>query len=934
MPHRPLWSPSLLSPRCSPVAILLAAATFTPLAAFAQPINDACINATTLTSGVAASGTLVDATLEPLDTGPLCPDFVTTDVWYRFEVPEPGAYQFVLNGPQVSDLSLAVTNGCPGIFVAVLSCTGSTNGQPITVPFQAFFNEQLFFRVSSASGVGSNFTITAGPMPPPVNDECAGALPLTLDSTITASNISATTSLALNTPVLCRSINPGIEGGADIFYRFTPPFTSTFDFSLCGSELDSVISLHSGCPATSSNVIACNDNAALNFCADQFGFSTSTSYLAGIPLQQGQTYYLRVAGTRFVDFETGELLLPSRGITKVTVSQAAPATAPTNDTCETATPLLPDTFITGTTLNAAGTPGACATDDPWDVWYSYTSSASTTQIIGFKLQDMDFANAATMSLYSACGSDPIACETFNPVTNPIMHLYAAVEPGATVRLRIAGAQGIDDTFRLGTIVEGDAASNLTCATAQSVALNEVVSLNTAAAATRLFGELACNPEIILGDFSPLWYSFTAPTDGYYRFGTDAPDEQQTTLNLYTACGAPSQICRFAGDNQSVNPNAAAASIFVSQGQTILARVAKAGTRRSDASFTVTSLPPPPPVINDDCATAIAIPSMPFAGSVDVTLAQADERACSNFAPTLNGIWYTYTPASDVLFFGRAIYPDTNDAFVSVWEGTCDNLQELGCPTIAHSPIPMSAGVTYTIMMGVPTFVGQPINIPYGSTIDFSLLALPAAPNDTCDTAQVVGAVPAEFDFDPRGATAEFPRPTCAIGLLDQFENSTWYKLTTQTAGTLTFTGEAELNELNYEPVGVLYEAPCNERVEIACAAPINENGLPTNRFTLTHELEAGRTYYLATGLWGFNAGGPMRVTINYTGVITPECDDIDFNNNDVFPEDQDVIDFFRVLAGAECSTCNDIDVNNNSVFPEDQDVIDFFNLLAGGNCPL
>jgi hypothetical protein len=62
------------------------------------------------------------------------------------------------------------------------------------------------------------------------------------------------------------------------------------------------------------------------------------------------------------------------------------------------------------------------------------------------------------------------------------------------------------------------------------------------------------------------------------------------------------------------------------------------------------------------------------------------------------------------------------------------------------------------------------------------------------------------------------------------------------------------------------------------------------------------------------------------------CDSIDFNRNGVFPEDQDVIDFFNVLAGAACGTCSDIDFNNNSVFPEDQDVIDFFNVLAGGTC--
>jgi hypothetical protein len=65
------------------------------------------------------------------------------------------------------------------------------------------------------------------------------------------------------------------------------------------------------------------------------------------------------------------------------------------------------------------------------------------------------------------------------------------------------------------------------------------------------------------------------------------------------------------------------------------------------------------------------------------------------------------------------------------------------------------------------------------------------------------------------------------------------------------------------------------------------------------------------------------------------CDSIDFNQNTVFPEDQDVIDFFNVLAGGECSagnTCSDIDFNNNTVFPEDADVIDFFTVLAGGEC--
>ena len=78
------------------------------------------------------------------------------------------------------------------------------------------------------------------------------------------------------------------------------------------------------------------------------------------------------------------------------------------------------------------------------------------------------------------------------------------------------------------------------------------------------------------------------------------------------------------------------------------------------------------------------------------------------------------------------------------------------------------------------------------------------------------------------------------------------------------------------------------------------------------------------------AGTTAQLTI-----LPAACDSADFNNNGLFPEDQDITDFFTVLAGGPCSpgnTCNDIDFNNNQVFPEDQDVIDFFNVLAGGIC--
>jgi hypothetical protein len=83
------------------------------------------------------------------------------------------------------------------------------------------------------------------------------------------------------------------------------------------------------------------------------------------------------------------------------------------------------------------------------------------------------------------------------------------------------------------------------------------------------------------------------------------------------------------------------------------------------------------------------------------------------------------------------------------------------------------------------------------------------------------------------------------------------------------------------------------------------------------------------------SGGGDQIFVMQGFPEVVECDLVDFNRNGVFPEDQDLIDFFDVLAGAPCPTdsCNDVDFNNNCIFPEDQDIIDFLNTLSAP-CPL
>jgi hypothetical protein len=70
----------------------------------------------------------------------------------------------------------------------------------------------------------------------------------------------------------------------------------------------------------------------------------------------------------------------------------------------------------------------------------------------------------------------------------------------------------------------------------------------------------------------------------------------------------------------------------------------------------------------------------------------------------------------------------------------------------------------------------------------------------------------------------------------------------------------------------------------------------------------------------------------FTARANAQCADLDFNNDGVYPSDQDTTDFSNVLAGADCPTCDSIDFNGDGVFPDERDYTDWLAVLAGGPC--
>ncbi|MFO0830660.1 MAG: hypothetical protein U0637_02340 [Phycisphaerales bacterium] len=76
------------------------------------------------------------------------------------------------------------------------------------------------------------------------------------------------------------------------------------------------------------------------------------------------------------------------------------------------------------------------------------------------------------------------------------------------------------------------------------------------------------------------------------------------------------------------------------------------------------------------------------------------------------------------------------------------------------------------------------------------------------------------------------------------------------------------------------------------------------------------------------------VTSGATVVSIPVCDCVDFNNDGLFPDAFDIVEFLAVFSGGPCSTgsCNDIDFNNDGLFPDTLDIDALLSVFAGGPC--
>ncbi len=232
---------------------------------------------------------------------------------------------------------------------------------------------------------------------------------------------------------------------------------------------------------------------------------------------------------------------------------------------------------------------------------------------------------------------------------------------------------------------------------------------------------------------------------------------------------------------------------------------------------------------------------------------------------------------------------------------------------------------------VPFHVHDETSFPE-NLIEYSLsseVVLTSVFNGSCATG---AGVQLEF-YGPVATTGSVNQPKAEVVLLDANGNdlldvSRFVSVKRDAVRPRQLNIRAKDGAMVPLPSGVYEVRPAIEN-RIVCAdllpgAPVTPVAAFTYRFRLAPDCTGG----------GQNGDQPDCIPDSANCGDTSICDSIDFNNNGVFPEEDDVTDFFNVLSGGSCSTgdCNDIDFNNNLVFPEEQDVILFFHVLAGGEC--
>ena len=330
----------------------------------------------------------------------------------------------------------------------------------------------------------------------PLNDECSGAFPLTVNLDDTCTNVLSSTNIAATESTIDDTTCGGTNND-DVWFSFVATNdTHTLQLlnkvAIAGTSTSMYYELLEGTCGGSLTSLQC--------------ILSPSSYATATGLTIGNTYYLRVYSSSTTSSQTFDVCV------------STPPAAPANDTCSTALVLTESTdsscsnALTGTTVSATSTPDDACIGDYNDVWYSFTPT--TTGYYNIEMTNTGTSTTNTnISLYSGtCGSlvqESISCSVstlVQPVTASETY-YVVVRSDET-------NVGID--FSLCAYALPPAVANNDCINAAVMAESSDLNGNN-----KIVGNLdnayyspeSCNSTT----YETIWYSITPQYTGLYHF---------------------------------------------------------------------------------------------------------------------------------------------------------------------------------------------------------------------------------------------------------------------------------------------------------------------------------------------------------------------------------------------------------------------------------
>lgn len=644
------------------VALLLAGAS-----GAAAPSNDQFSAANVLLpSSGSRNGTNVDATKEagePNHTG----NVGGGSVWYQWTAPASGSATFDTFGSGF-DTMLAVYTGSDVTALNLVAQNDDALGWKWTskLSFAAVGGTTYYIAVDGFNdGTGPargtfavNWDLTPSSSSAPPNDAFAAAL--TIDGP--AGSTQGSTFAA--TKESGEPNHGGNAGGKSVWFRWTAPYAGTFTFTTNSANFNTLLGVYQGIDLGSLVEVAGNDDIAWN------NFRSSVTFDAA----DGTTYSIAVDGKKFSysGAASGTYVLEWQSTT------AGPGAA--NDYFGAAQ-VLPGASgaVSGSNVGATketGEPAHAGNAGGASLWYSWTAPASGT--VDFSTAGSSFDTLLAAYTGSTVGAlTPVASnDDAGPVKGASDMTFTATA-GTTYRIAVDGYLAPGATWAatgdvvLGfSLAAGSAPANDNFDSAVALTGIGGIFSRSTLGATKEPGEPdhAGNP----GGAS-VWYRWTAPGDGQWRFYTQG-STINTLMAVYTGDTVDALTLVNANDDVSATDRSSSVTINARKDTTysIVVDGFKGAGPAASGPFTFQWEllgPDPATVPNDDFAAAWQLSGQ--SGSVTASNVQSTKEAGEpNHAgnPGGHSVWFKWTaPATGYVSWDT---PGSSfDTLLAVYTGT-------------------------------------------------------------------------------------------------------------------------------------------------------------------------------------------------------------------------------------------------------------------------